>query len=55
MVLHNCIVQEEVDCVLNDFHVGACGNHIYGLFTSQNVLFIGYLYPTVFKYCIAMV
>jgi hypothetical protein len=35
-------VLEEVVIMLNDFHTGACGGHLSGLATTQNILRAGY-------------
>jgi hypothetical protein len=41
--------------VLNDFHTGACGSHLSGLETTQNILRAGYFWPTLIKDCIESV
>ena len=36
------ITHEEAENVLNDYHSGACGGHMYGFATTQNILRAGY-------------
>ena len=38
--------------MLNDFHGGACGGHLSWISTVQNILRAGYLWPSIFKYCV---
>jgi hypothetical protein len=37
-ILRRCLTHEEAVIVLNDFHTGACGGHLSGLATTQNIL-----------------
>ena len=37
-ILRRCLTHEEAVIVLNDFHTGACGSHLSGLATTQNIL-----------------
>jgi hypothetical protein len=37
-ILCRCLTHEEAVIVLNDFHTRACGGHLYGLETTQNIL-----------------
>ena len=41
-ILWRCLTHEELEVVLNDFHGGACGGHLSGLSTAQNILRSGY-------------
>ena len=41
--------------MLNDCHGGACGGHLFGLSTAQNILRAGYFWPLIFKYCVDVV
>jgi hypothetical protein len=54
-ILHRCLTHEEAKVILNDFHGGACGGHLSGLETTQNILRVGYFWPTIFKDCIEAV
>ena len=36
--------------MLNDYHEGACGGHLSGISTTQNILRAGYFWPSIFKY-----
>jgi hypothetical protein len=38
--------------MLNDCHTGACGGHLSGLETTQNILREGYFWPALIKDCI---
>jgi hypothetical protein len=54
-ILHRCLTHEEAVIVLNDFHTGACGGHLYGLKKTQKILRAGYFWPTLIKDCIESV
>jgi hypothetical protein len=41
--------------VLNEFQIGACGDHFSGLETSQKILHVGYFKPLLIKDCIDVV
>ena len=41
--------------MLNDFHGGACGGHLFGLSTAQKILRVGYFWPSIFKDCVNVV
>ena len=41
-ILRRCLTHEETEVVLNDFHGGACGGHLSGLFIAQEILRVGY-------------
>lgn len=49
LVLHHCLMFEEVERILNDCHSGACGGHMFGYATTQKILRIGYFLPSIFK------
>ena len=38
--------------MLNDCHGGACGGHLSGLSTAQNILRAGYFWSLIFKDCV---
>ena len=50
-ILRCCLTLEEVEVVMNDCHSGACGGHLSGLATTQNILRAGYFWPSIFKDC----
>jgi hypothetical protein len=54
-ILRQCLTHEEAVIVLIDFHTRACGGHLFGLETTQNILRAGYFWPTLIKYCIELV
>ena len=37
--------------MLNDYHSGACGGHLYGMVIAQKILHAGYFWPSIFKDC----
>jgi hypothetical protein len=37
-IVCRCLTHEEEEIMLNDFHTGACGGHLFGLETTQNIL-----------------
>jgi hypothetical protein len=37
-ILRHCLTHEEVEHVLNDCHLGACGGHLSGMATTQKIL-----------------
>ena len=45
-------MHEEAEKALNDCHSGACGGHLSGYATAQRILYVGYIWPTIFKDCI---
>ena len=51
-MLQRCLTHEETEVVLNDFHGGACGGHLSGLSTAQNILRVGYFWSSIFKDCV---
>jgi hypothetical protein len=51
-LLCRCLTIDEVGRVLNDCHNGACGGHLSGISTSQNIIRAGYFWPTLFLDCI---
>ena len=44
-VFRRCLTHEEVEMVLNDYHSEACGGHMSGYATAQNILREGYFWP----------
>ena len=52
MILHRCVIHEEAENILNDCHSRACGDHLSGIATTQNILHAGYFRPSIFKDCI---
>jgi hypothetical protein len=51
-ILRCCLTHEEVEHVLNDCHLGACGGHLSGMATTQKILRVSYFWPSIFKDCI---
>ena len=51
-VFQRCLVHDEAEKVLNDCYSGACGGHMFGYATAQNILRAGYFWPMLFKDCI---
>lgn len=47
-VLLNCLVEEEAKQVMEDFHKGDCGGHLFWKSTTNKILRAGYYWPTLF-------
>ena len=47
-ILLNCLVEEEAQKVMHDFHKGDCGGHLFWKTTANKVLRAGYYWPTLF-------
>jgi hypothetical protein len=54
-VLRQCLTHEEVERILNDCYLGACGSHLSGMVTAQKILRAGYFWPSIFKDCMEAV
>jgi hypothetical protein len=54
-VFQRCLTFDEAKKALNDCHSGACGGHISGYATAQNILRVGYFWPSLFNDCITSV
>jgi hypothetical protein len=52
MLLQHYLTLEEAEILLNDFHSGACDDHLYGMSTTKNIIQAGYFWPTLFRDCI---
>jgi hypothetical protein len=52
IVLRSCLNHKEVEQVLNDYHLGACGGHLSGMAIAQKNLRVGYFSPSILKDCI---
>ena len=48
-ILLNCLLEEEVDKVINEFHKGDCGGNHYWRATANKILRAGYFWPTMFR------
>ena len=51
-ILHRFLTDEEAEFVLNDCDGGVCGVHLFGLYTAKQILREGYIWPSIFKYCV---
>ena len=51
-LLRCCLTHDEAKVVLNDCHQRACGGHLSGISTAQNILRAGYFWPWIFKDCV---
>ena len=54
-ILRHCLTCDEAETILNDCHSGACGGHLSGLATTQNILRANYFWPSIFADCIEAV
>jgi hypothetical protein len=55
IILRRCLTHQEVEHMLNDCHLGACGDHLSGMATTQKNLCVDYFWPSIFKDCIEVV
>ena len=49
-ILLNCLVENEAQEVMNDFHKGDYGGHLFWNTTANKLLRVGYYCPTLFAY-----
>lgn len=54
-ILLNCLVEEEAKKVMEDFHGGECGGHLFWKSTTNKILRAGYYWPTLFADAYKMV
>jgi hypothetical protein len=54
-IFRRCLTYDEAEKALNDCHSRACGGHMSGYATAQNILRAGYFWPSLFKDCITVV
>jgi len=48
-ILMNCLVESEAKEVMNDFHKGDYGGHLYWKTTANKILRAGYYWPSLFS------
>eukprot|EP00253_Pinus_taeda_P031142 PITA_31142 len=48
-ILLKCLIEEEADKVIDEFHKGDCEGHHYWKATANKVLRAGYFWPTMFR------
>lgn len=46
--LFNCLVEEEAKHVMEEFHKGDCGGHLFWKTTANKILRVGYYWPAIF-------
>eukprot|EP00253_Pinus_taeda_P030785 PITA_30785 len=49
-MLLNCLVEDEAQRVVEDFHRGDCGGHLFWKTTTNKILRAGYYWPSLFSY-----
>jgi hypothetical protein len=54
-IFQRCLTYDEAEKDLNDCHCRACHVHVFGYSTAQNILRVGYFWPSLFKDCITVV
>lgn len=54
-LFRHCLTFQEAGKNLNDYHFGACGGHMSGYATAQNILRAGYFWLSMFKDCITTI
>jgi hypothetical protein len=47
--LLNCLLKNEADKVMQEFHEGDCGGHLYWKTTANKILRAGFYWPTLFS------
>eukprot|EP00253_Pinus_taeda_P011791 PITA_11791 len=48
-VLLNFLVEEEAKTIVNDFHKGDCGGHLFWKTTANKILRVGFYWPSLFS------
>lgn len=48
-ILLNCLLEEDVEKVIEEFHKGDCGGHHYWKARTNKILRAGYFWPTMFN------
>ena len=48
-IMLNCLVEDEAQQVMHDFHKGDCGGNLFWKNTTNKVLRAGYYWPTLFS------
>eukprot|EP00253_Pinus_taeda_P011829 PITA_11829 len=48
-MLLNCLVEDEAQRVVEDFHRGDCGGYLFWKTTANNILRVGYYWPSLFS------
>jgi len=47
-ILLNCLIQDETDKILKEFHAGDCGGHLYWKSTTDKILRASFYWPSLF-------
>ena len=47
-ILLNYLLKDEVDKIMQEFHAGDCGGHLYWKTTANKILRAGFYWPTLF-------
>eukprot|EP00253_Pinus_taeda_P029566 PITA_29566 len=48
-ILLNCLIEGEANKIMEEFHAGDCGGHLYWKSTVNKILRAGYYWPTIFS------
>jgi hypothetical protein len=48
-ILRHWLNHKEVEVIINEFHSEECSGHLYKLVTTQNILCVGYFWPSIFQ------
>jgi len=48
-ILLNCLIKDETNKIMEEFHAGECGGHLYWKSTVNKILRAGYYWPTIFS------
>jgi hypothetical protein len=47
-ILLNCLLKDEVEKALQDFHEGSCGRYLNWMTNANKILIVGFYWPTLF-------
>ena len=48
-ILLHCLIENEINNIMQEFHAGDCGGHLYWKSTVDKILRAGYYWPTMFS------
>jgi len=47
-IIFNCLLKDEADKIMQEFHAGDCGGHLYWKTIADKILTVGLYWPTLF-------
>jgi hypothetical protein len=54
-ILLICVDENQAQEVMREFHEGMCGGHIAPTSTTHKLIWVGFYWPSVFRYSYAMI